>query len=557
MEHMDYLQPILILLFAGILGIAVVQRLKLSPILGYFLAGVLIGPYGFGWVNNSTTIHTIAEIGVAFLLFDIGIHLSFRTLWELRKEFFGLGPFQIIITSFAIGGIAYGILHDLVAAFIIGAGLSLSSTAVAMQVLKESREQNTPLGRSALAVLIGQDIFVIFLLILLPNLASNTTQLPSVLGVAMLKVLLALVVVAIVGRFLLRPVFEWITATKNDEVFTASALLFVLAGAWGISKLGLSLPLGAFLAGLALSESDFCYLVKTEIQPFRGLLLGLFFITVGMSLNWPLAFQSIGILLALVVGILSIKATSLWAAARLMKFCHGFSIRLGLILAQGSEFAFVLFSLAMTQKLIAPDTAALLQVAVGVTLALTPSLAGVGQLIGQRFEHRQNENEEQETSGKIIITGFDGIGQEIAKVLEAEGLGYIAYDADRDRIAKARSKGFQVDFSDVNRPKTASAASVGKAKAVVVLVDDQEVSSYLLQALKKMDMNIPIYAATRDLAHFEELSSIGAGEVFMKNNETAFLIAADLMRAFSLKEDRIADRLDRMKREQDLSFSLA
>lgn len=199
---------------------------------------------------------------------------------------------------------------------------------------------------------------------------------------------------------MLKPLFEWITATKNDEIFTASTLLFVLASAWSISKLGLSLPLGAFLAGLALSESDFCYLVKTEIQPFRGLLLGLFFITVGMSLNWPLAFQSIGILIIFILGIVSIKAVSLWIAARLMKFCKGFSVRLGLLLAQGSEFAFVLFSLAMAQNLLYPRQGILLQVAVSCTLAFTPLLAWIGQIIGNQIEHSQIEEQVQQQKPK-------------------------------------------------------------------------------------------------------------------------------------------------------------
>jgi len=561
MEHIDYLQPILILLLSGILGLALVQRLKLSPILGYFLAGILIGPYGLGLVGESATIRTIAEVGVAFLLFNIGISLSFRTLWESRRELFGLGPFQITVTSLLMGAIAYWALRDLVAALVIGTGLSLSSTAITMQVLKGSNEQETPLGRAALAVLLAQDIFVIFLLILVPNLASATFNLPTILGVAVLKILVALTAVAIVGRFLLRPLFEWITATKSDEIFTASALLFVLASAWGISQLGLSLPLGAFLAGLALSESDFCYLVKAEIQPFRGLLLGLFFITVGMSLNWPLAFQAAGTLFILIAGIISLKTISSWAAAQLMRFCNGFSIRLGLLLAQGSEFAFVLFSLAAAENLLSLKLSTLLQVAVSCTLALTPLLSWLGRTIGNWIEHERIENEGEgqtaRATEKVIISGFDNIGQEIAKALEAEGISYIAYDNDRQRIAQSRGKGFQVDYSDINRPKTASAASVGKAKAVIVLTDDTETVLYLLDALKQMNPNFPVYVATTNLVDFEKLSTIGAAEVFIKNNETASLIAADLMRKFSFKEEQIADRIARMKREQEASLSAA
>jgi len=269
--HSDFLQPVLILLASAIVCVALVQKLKLSPILGYFLAGLVIGPFGLGLISDISPVAALAEIGVAFLLFDIGLHLSFKTIWESRKDFFALGPAQVLGASILIGLVAYAILRDFTAAFIIGSGLSLSSTAVAMQTLQEPHEQNTPLGRSALAILIAQDIFVVFLLILMPNLNARADDLLPLLGSALLKAVAAFAFVAFLGRFLLRPVFEWITATKNSEIFTASALLFVLAMAWGVSQLGLSLPLGAFLAGLALSESDFCYLVKTEIYPFRGL----------------------------------------------------------------------------------------------------------------------------------------------------------------------------------------------------------------------------------------------------------------------------------------------
>ncbi|MBX2861116.1 MAG: cation:proton antiporter [Vampirovibrio sp.] len=252
MTH-DILAPILIFLTAGILGVVVFQRLKLSPIIGFFAAGATIGPYGANWVENTQDLHLLAELGVAFLLFDVGLHLSFKKLWESRRDLLGLGPGQIILTTLLLSGLGIVFGLNLKTALLIGAGLSLSSTAVVLQALKERDEQSSPLANASVGVLIAQDIFVVFLLVLVPALVSGTGNLTPAIAGALAKVLLALVVVSLVGRFLLRPYFEKITATKNDEVFTASALLFVLLTAWCVNQLGLSLPLGAFLAGLALS----------------------------------------------------------------------------------------------------------------------------------------------------------------------------------------------------------------------------------------------------------------------------------------------------------------
>jgi monovalent cation:proton antiporter-2 (CPA2) family protein len=559
MVHTDLLQPILVLLLFAIVSIALMQKLRLSPILGYFLAGILVGPYSLGWVEHTETIQTLAEVGVAFLLFDIGLHLSFRSLWENRRNLFALAPIQILGTTLLAGGLTYWFSQDIRTAVIVGAGLSLSSTAVAMQSLKEAREENTPVGRAALSILIAQDIFVVFLLILLPTLARGGDTWIQPMFLSVLKAVAALGLVALVGRFLLRPVFEWITATKNDDVFTESALLFVLATAWGISQLGLSLPLGAFLAGLALSESDFCYLVKAEIHPFRGLLMGLFFITVGMSLNWPLALESGLPLLGMIAGLIVIKTVALWIGARTMRFCNGGAVYLSLLLAQGSEFAFVLFALAATSGLLPEKTSQLLQIAVGVSLALTPFLAWAGRLLGNRIENRRVQTPEPEdlppaapeTEGRVFITGFDAIGQELAKILEAEGIEYIAYDSSRERVAEARSLGFRADFSDINRPKTASAAIVGKARAVVILIEDPDVSLYLAEALKQMNLSIPVYAATRDVMHYNKLANIGLTDTFHKNAQTVSLIAADLLKQLGLSEAQISDRLERVQRDQE------
>jgi CPA2 family monovalent cation:H+ antiporter-2 len=324
-----------------------------------------------------------------------------------------------------------------------------------------------------------------------------------------------------------------------------------------VSQLGLSLPLGAFLAGLALSESDFCYLVKTEIYPFRGLLLGLFFVTVGMSLNWPLALQHSGTVVGLLAGLLIVKSITLWAIARLSRYCQGFSIRLGLLLAQGSEFAFVLLALATAQGLLTGELGQLLQVCVGLSLALTPALSWMGRILSQRIEQGRVE-EVQSTynpdAPKVIITGFNEIGQEIAKVLEAEGIDYIAYDGDRDRIALARSKGFQVGYADMNRPKTATAVSVGDATAVIILLEDLDVSLYLIDALKHMNTTIPVYTVTYDDKHYQQVLDRKVENTLLKDHNTSREITSKLMRHLLYSDEQIESRLERMARDQQAAL---
>lgn len=552
------LEPLLILLLSSVLGIVVAQKLRLSPILGYFLAGLAIGPYSFNLVGNTETIRLLAEIGITFLLFDVGLQFSFKTIWASRKDFLGLGPIQIISNTLIIGLVAYWILKDLTAAFVVGSALSLSSTAVTMQILQESGEQDIPLGRSALAVLIAQDIFVVFLLILLPNMGSFQGELFISLGMALLKAAMALLTVALIGRFLLRPVFKGIVATRNNDVFTASALLFVLAISWGVSQLGLSMSLGAFLAGLALAESDFQYLVKEELYPFRGLLLGLFFITVGMSLNWPLALESAGLVLLIVSGIICLKALTLWAVASLAGYRQGFAIRLGLLLSEGSEFSLVLLTIAVSATLVPAPVGQLLQLAVGLTLGLLPLLNWVGQKLSEHTEHYLVEEipttNNQDT--QIIITGFGPIGEEVAKALETEGIPYIAFDNDRKCIARARGRGFQVHYSDTHRPKTVSETSMGKAKAVVVLLKEMKTSLALVDILKSLGPQVPIYAVASNMEHFNALSQRNLKDVLIRSPETAKVIVECLMRQLSFSEEKIVERLEWMNRQESLPFVL-
>jgi CPA2 family monovalent cation:H+ antiporter-2 len=568
----DGLASLLVILSAGILGVALGKRLKLNPVLGYFLAGTLIGPTGLGLIPHHDFLDVLGEIGVAFLLFDIGIHLSFGRLWEARQDLFILGPLQILLclgifTLILNMGLGLAVLP----AFVVSAGLALSSTAVVLQVLKERQEEVSPLGRTSTSILISQDLFVVFLLVLLPAISKPDGDFTAALGLAGLKVALAFITVAVIGRYLLRPVFEWITNTRNDEVFTGSALLFVLTIAWLTSQLGLSLPLGAFMAGLAISESDFCYLVKAEIQPFRGLLLGLFFMTVGMTFQWPLIGEAFLPLMMAFGAMILVKTLVLALAGVLLRRPGGFSLRLGLTLSQGSEFTFVLYTSALLSGVLTASSHSFLTVLIGLSLALAPLFIGLGAKLAYWFEREAAEDlmEADAASGQteglkpgayskleipqfveqtVIITGFDKTAQDLARMLQMAGISYQGYDRDPNTVALNRSLGFTVDFADVHRPRTASMVTAGRAWAVVILLSENQIFEGLTQALRQISPTLPLYGATADMQCFYQMDHGLFDALYIKDEETPYLIGQHLLRATGrFEEAEIQEIIERVR----------
>ena len=343
MEEIHALQPIIILLLAGIVAVTLMKPFKMSPIVGYLLAGVLIGPDGIALIEESKTTHLLAELGVVFLLFDIGLHFSLGHIWDARREILGLGPIQVLFCTLAIAGIPLALNFDPVLSFIIGAGLALSSTAVVAQVLAGHRQNSCPVGSGAMAVLIFQDICAIFLLILADSFGGDSASLIHTMGAATLKALGVFLLTILIGRYLSTPLLKGVSSLKNEEIFTAAALLIVLAMAAFTGFIGLSLTLGAFLAGMMISETPYRHFIQTEIKPFRGLLVSFFFITIGMSLHLTTIFHSWWKIILIVVLLILIKTIFIYLAALSLRSSNKISIQLGFLLSQGSEFAFVVF----------------------------------------------------------------------------------------------------------------------------------------------------------------------------------------------------------------------
>ncbi len=546
MHVADPLFATVVLLAAGVIGLALSRFAHISPIVGFFVLGALIGPQLLGFIDNhSTTIHFLGELGVSFLLFDIGLHLSLKELRRGWRGFFFTGILQFIIVSALLTVVARGFGLPLTSSIIIAAIFSLSSTALVLKILSDEQEENSPVGKRATEILVFQDIVAILLLVIL---SGDLSQGVSFITIAqpLFKMIVAATAVTILSRLALKPLFRILIAIKSDEVITAFALLLVFLASWGSHSLGLSLALGAFLGGLALSESSYSYLVRSEISPFRSLLLSLFFLSVGINLDLSSIAANISLLLALLGAYSIAKIGGNFVAFRFSGIERGVGTLLSFLLAQGSEFAFVLLGLAYASGLI-DSTALTLSVSlVGLSLAVTPALSAIGCFFSRSVCKVHSERDFSANDVReVIIVRIDDFGRLLAGLLEAERIPYRAHDHDLERLAYAKSRGFNVYYSDLNRPRTLGRVSLGKALAVVSLVEDDQILHPLFEGLRKIDGSLPILAATESPARLENLTALGVEQAFIKNEGSIIALFEALMRALGFSATRIEESLSR------------
>lgn len=510
------LQDILILLSAAVVVVTFFRKLNLSPVLGYLFAGILIGPYGLELITYNSTTAYLAEFGVVFLLFYIGLELSLERLKSMWRYVFGLGALQVILTSVAFIGICLWMGMDHATAIIIGTGLSLSSTAVVLKVISEQGEEMSKVGRTAISVLIFQDIIVVFLLVLVPLLKRDAESILPALGMAGLKALGALIVIAAVGRFLIKPLFNFIGALKSEEVFSATTLLVVLLSAFATEHFGLSLALGAFLAGLMMAETEFRHQVEADILPYKSLLLGLFFLSIGMLMDIDLLRAQIGTILLLSAVVLAVKGGIIFLLCRLFGFKNGSALHSALLLAQIGEFAFILFGLANRQHLLADETHQMLLVAVSLTMALTPLMSILGKRIARRLKRNlkltqeELEHETSDLSSHIIVAGFGRVGRVASKVLLAQKEPFIAIDSDIRNVRDGRKLGIPVVYGDASNPEVLHSLGIKRARALIVTINDKRASSKIASIASREIPGLPIIARAWDVEHIKQLEKSGA-----------------------------------------------
>ncbi|KAL2643074.1 hypothetical protein R1flu_010661 [Riccia fluitans] len=555
-EEERSLFDVLWLLLASVVFVPLFMKLPGgSPVLGYLVAGVLIGPHTLHIIRHVHGTKAIAEFGVVFLLFNIGLELSVERLSSMKKYVFGLGTTQVLATAAAIGVFIHVVLGmSGPAALVIGNGLALSSTAVVLQVLQERGESTSRHGRATFSVLLFQDLAVVVLLILIPLLGAKGgvgfKEIAEALGLAAVKAVVAICGIIAGGRLLLRPIYKRMADNHNAEIFAANTLLVVLGTSVLTARAGLSMALGAFLAGLLLAETEFALQVESDIAPYRGLLLGLFFMTVGMSIDPQLMVakfrEILGALGALIVG-----KTMLFAAmGRMFGLSPIASVRAGLLLAPGGEFAFVAFGEAVNQGLMSSEVSSLLFLVVGLSMALTPWLAAGGQLIAARFEQSDmrsllpQENETDDLQGHIIICGFGRVGQIIAQLLSERLIPFVALDVRSERVSVGRALDLPVYFGDAGSREVLHKIGADRAAAAVITLDTPGANYRTVWALSKHFPNVKTFVRAHDVDHGLNLEKAGATAVVPETLEPSLQLAAAVLAQAKVPASDIASTID-------------
>lgn len=517
----NLLQAAVVFLMAAVLIVPLAKRLQLGAVLGYLFAGVIIGPSVLGLIDNPQSVANISELGVVLLLFIIGLELSPRRLWVMRKSVFGVGLAQVLLTGSVIGVVVlWGFGQPLNTAIVLGLGLALSSTAFGLQSLAERKELTSPHGRLAFAILLFQDIAAIPLIAMVPLLAggNHSTTASENLNHG-LQVLASIAVVVIGGRYLLRPVFRVVTKTALPEVSTATALLVVIGTAWLMELVGISMALGAFLAGLLLADSEYRHELEAQIEPFKGLLLGLFFISVGMGANLSLLLSMPVAVLGLTLLLIAIKLPLLFIVGRLAGGLKKVSaIRLGIVLAAGGEFAFVVFKIGRDHGLFAAELHDLLVLTITLSMAVTPLLLLVcARLVSpkvQPVEVPEKFREIDADAPRVVIAGMGRMGQIVARILRAQNIKFVALDTSVETIELSRSfGGVPVFYGDPMRPEILSAAKVGEAEYFVIATDDPDTNIKTAELVRKLYPHMKIIARARNRQHVHRLMDVGAHAV--------------------------------------------
>ncbi len=515
MPHID-LADVIVILAASVAALFALRRLRLSSVLGYLAAGVIIGPFGLGFVADIESIHAFAEFGVVFLLFTIGIELPLERIKVLSPALFGLGLAQILVTGAAIAGLAFafGVAPD--AAIVIGAALALSSTVFVIQILLDRRQIATRFGRAAFTVLLMQDLAVAPILVMTLVLSSREGGLAASLGRAGLEAAAALVAIVVLGRFILRPLFALVAAEKSDEIFAAATLLVVLGVAAFTDYVGLSLAIGGLLAGMVLAETEYRHQVSAEIRPFRALLLGLFFMSIGMQTNLHLAYEQFPLVFAIGAGLIALKTLVLVPLVLLFRLPGLYAVPLGLLLAQGGEFGFVVFSVAVGGGLIEEGFGQALIIGVALSMMATPLLAWASARLlnwtAVRSSARVEEIAEEAVTlvNHVVIAGYGRVGRTVARELSGKGISFIALDRDPLVVSTARAQGERVYFGDASRPEILRELHLPTARTVVVALSDSEAATRLVGILRSMRPDLPVFARATNDVHAADLVRAGA-----------------------------------------------
>lgn len=555
-----WLKDAVVFLIAAGVVVPLFRLFKLSSVLGFLIAGLALGPFALGglaeripaleWVTISEpdAAKPFAELGVLFLLFLLGLELSFQRLWQLRRAVFGAGGLQAFGSAAVLGVASFVIGQTAPTALVIGLALALSSTAIVMQIMAEERRTAAPVGRASLSVLLMQDILVAPILILVGFLTRDSgADIGAALLSALFQGVLALAWILLLGRLVLRPVFRLVAKAGGRDLLMALTLAVVVGASMLTAGAGLSLALGAFLAGLMLGETEFKHQAEIDLEPFKGLLLGVFFMTVGMGLDLGAVWANVGLVLAGLVGMLIVKGLLVYLACRLFAGDHRLSLEAAFLLAPAGEFAFVILATANAGDVIPPETATMVAAIAGLSMLLTPALAAIGRKLATKTEEGGGQAELPsdlvELEGHVIIAGFGRVGRTMARVLETENVSMIALDMNAEKVAKGREEGWPVFYGDAGRAEFLERAGAARADMFVVTVDDAGKASDMVRAARNLRPDALIIARGRDRRHAVELAAAGASHVTLETAEAALQLAGRALEDMGLSADIVRDRL--------------
>jgi glutathione-regulated potassium-efflux system ancillary protein KefC/glutathione-regulated potassium-efflux system protein KefB len=548
---MSLLLEAVIYLVAALITVPISRKLGFGSVLGYLAAGIIIGPFGLGFIKDAEHILHFAELGVVFLLFVIGLELQPSRLWVLRRMVFGLGSAQVIISAGLIAVIGYFFGLGLNAAVLVGFILALSSTAFVLQLLAEKKELTTTHGRAAFAILLFQDLAVIPLIAIIPMFGVAAGQGFDLGGfVIAIAIIFGLIVG---GRYLLRPVLKIAARTQLPEIFTATALLVVIGAALLMTAAGMSMVLGAFIAGMLLADSEYRHELEADIAPFKGLLLGLFFIAVGMSVNLGLLIQQPGTIMLIVACLMAAKAAVLFPLARLFGICDTKgATSLAAVLSQGGEFAFVLFAIVARHQILATDVIEQLILAVAVSMLLTPLVYLLNQYFVSRLEVIEEPEYDQmeDQQHAVIIAGFGRFGQIVGRLLTIVGHQFTALEIDMTQVDVVRKYGNVVHYGDASKVDLLRAAGADHARLFVLAIDDIEASVKTARTVTRHFPNLTIVARARNRRHEYHLMDLGIKHIFRETFLSSLAMSEQVLVGLGFEEEEV-DRLMTTFRDKD------
>lgn len=555
----EALPLVLILLISSVLAVALFRKLRLPAMLAYFLVGLALGPNTFGLLPDTESSREFAEFGIVFLMFSIGLEFSLPQLYAMRKKVLGLGGAQVALTLAIIMSIAKLSGLDWSAAFVIAAALAMSSTAIVSKILAERVDLNSRHGRLSVGVLLFQDIAVVPVLVLIPALGIVGANLTDVLGLALLKAAAMLLFLFTVGKWLINPWFNIVASQRSRELFVMNVLMITLLLAFATKLAGLSYALGAFIAGMLISETKFRYQVESDISPFRDILLGLFFISVGMLLNLQQIANHIGMVLLVLVSFIAFKAAVVALVVRLVKYEWGVAIRTGLILAQAGEFSFVILALGVEQKLISGQALQVVLAASLLSMVIAPFLIQYNGRLARKMVRSYTRNSGQvvqdiDDVGKhlhnhVIICGYGRSGQYLGRFLREEHIPYVALDIDPTRVLEASAAGENVMFGDAARRVVLDAAGSARAKALIISYADNRAAMKILHIVQENYPQLPVIVRTVDDSNMEALREAGATEVVPEILEGSLMLASHALMLLGVPLHRVVKRI-RIFREE-------